>query len=117
MCWNGPILTDSGGFQVMSLSDLRRITEDGVEFSSHIDGGRHWLSPETSMEIQRALGSDITMAFDECTPFPADEETAARSMRLSMRWARRSREAFTERPGHALFGIQQGSLFRDLRAR
>src|SRR5690625_3469541 len=116
MGWGGPILTDSGGFQVMSLSELRRITEDGVEFSSHIDGGRHWLSPETSMEIQRALGSDITMAFDECTPFPADEETAARSMRLSMRWARRSREAFPERPAHALFGIQQGSLFRDLRA-
>lgn len=116
MGWDGPILTDSGGFQVMSLTELRRMTEDGVEFTSHIDGRRHWLSPETSMEIQRCLGSDITMVFDECTPYPADKEVAAASMRGSMRWARRSREAFTERPGHALFGIQQGSVYQDLRA-
>ncbi len=116
MNWDGPILTDSGGFQVMSLTELRKMTEDGVEFASHIDGSRHMLSPETSMEIQRRLGSDITMAFDECTPFPADQAVAAESMRRSMRWARRSREAFVERPGHALFGIQQGSVHRDLRA-
>ena len=116
MNWDGPILTDSGGFQVMSLTELRKMTEAGVEFASHIDGSRHMLSPETSMEIQRRLGSDITMAFDECTPFPADEATAADSMRRSMRWAGRSRAAFAERPGHALFGIQQGSVHPDLRA-
>ena len=116
MNWGGPILTDSGGFQVMSLTELRKMTEEGVEFASHVDGRRHMLSPETSMEIQGRLGSDITMAFDECTPFPADEATAASSMRRSMRWAERSRAAFVERPGHALFGIQQGSVFPDLRA-
>ncbi|WP_415183911.1 tRNA guanosine(34) transglycosylase Tgt [Phaeovulum sp.] len=116
MNWSRPILTDSGGFQVMSLSGLRKMTEEGVRFKSHIDGSEHWLTPERSMEIQRLLGSDIVMAFDECTPFPADEATARTSMERSMRWARRSRDAFGERPGHALFGIQQGSIYRDQRA-
>jgi queuine tRNA-ribosyltransferase len=116
MNWDGPILTDSGGLQVMSLAELRKLTEEGVSFRSHIDGARHMLTPERSMEIQRLLGSDIVMAFDECTPFPADEKTAKASMELSMRWARRSREAFGDRPGHALFGIQQGSVFPELRA-
>ena len=115
MNWEKPILTDSGGYQVMSLSDLRKLTEEGVRFKSHIDGSEHLISPERSMEIQRLLGSDIVMAFDECTPYPADEATARSSMELSMRWAARSREAFGERPGHALFGIQQGSVFRDQR--
>ncbi len=115
MNWERPILTDSGGFQVMSLAGLRKLTEEGVTFKSHIDGSRHMLSPERSMEIQRLLGSDIVMAFDECTPFPADEATARRSMELSMRWAQRSRDAFGDRPGHALFGIQQGSVYRDQR--
>ncbi len=115
MNWEGPILTDSGGFQVMSLADLRRMSEEGVRFRSHIDGSEHMLSPESSMEIQRLLGADIVMAFDECTPFPAEEGVAAESMRLSMRWARRSREAFGDRPGYALFGIQQGSIFNELR--
>ena len=116
MNWGGPILTDSGGFQVMSLTDLRKMTEDGVEFASHVDGSRHMLSPETSMQIQKDLGSDIVMCFDECTPFPVEKEEAARSMRMSMRWAGRSRAAFGDRPGHALFGIQQGSVFEELRA-
>jgi queuine tRNA-ribosyltransferase len=116
MNWGGPILTDSGGFQVMSLTGLRKMSEAGVEFASHIDGSRHLLSPETSMDIQCRLGSDIVMAFDECTPHPADERVAAESMRRSMRWAERSRAALPERPGHALFGIQQGSVYRDLRA-
>lgn len=116
MNWDRPILTDSGGFQVMSLTDLRKMTEEGVTFQSHIDGSRHTLTPERSMEIQKLLGSDIVMCFDECTPFPADEKQAASSMRMSMRWAERSKEAFGERPEHALFGIQQGSTFPDLRA-
>ncbi|MGY6410451.1 MAG: tRNA guanosine(34) transglycosylase Tgt [Alkalilacustris sp.] len=116
MGWDRPILTDSGGFQVMSLAGLRKLTEEGVTFKSHIDGSRQMLSPERSMEIQRLLGSDIVMAFDECTPFPADEATALASMRLSMRWAQRSRDAFGDRPGYALFGIQQGSVFPDQRA-
>ncbi len=116
MNWTGPILTDSGGFQVMSLADLRELSEDGVRFRSHIDGAVCELSPERSMEIQRLLGSDIVMCFDECTPYPAPEGVAAASMRLSMRWARRSRDAFGDRPGHALFGIQQGSVYGDLRA-
>jgi len=115
MNWEGPILTDSGGYQVMSLAKLRRVSEEGVRFRSHIDGSEHMLSPESSMEIQRLLGADIVMAFDECTPFPADEAVAAESMRLSMRWARRSREGFGDRPGYALFGIQQGSVFNELR--
>ena len=116
MNWDRPILTDSGGFQVMSLADLRKLTEEGVTFRSHVDGSRHSLTPETSMEIQRLLGADIVMAFDECTPHPATEATAAASMRLSMRWAQRSRDAFGDRPGHMLFGIQQGSVYPDLRA-
>ncbi|MEZ5674332.1 MAG: tRNA guanosine(34) transglycosylase Tgt [Thalassovita sp.] len=115
MNWDKPILTDSGGFQVMSLSALRKMTEDGVTFKSHIDGSMHTLTPERSMEIQKLLGSDIVMCFDECTPFPAEEKVAHESMRMSMRWAKRSREAFGDRPGHALFGIQQGSVFRDQR--
>jgi queuine tRNA-ribosyltransferase len=115
MNWQKPILTDSGGYQVMSLADLRKMTEDGVRFRSHIDGSKHMLSPETSMETQRLLGSDIVMAFDECTPFPVEEGVAEKSMQLSMRWALRSREAFGDRPGYALFGIQQGSTFRGLR--
>jgi queuine tRNA-ribosyltransferase len=116
MNWDRPILTDSGGFQVMSLANLRKLTEEGVQFASHVDGSRHMLTPERSMEIQRLLGSDIVMAFDECTPFPADEATARASMELSMRWAQRSRDAFGDRPGYALFGIQQGSVYPDLRA-
>ena len=116
MNWDRPILTDSGGFQVMSLASLRKLTEEGVRFASHIDGSKHMLSPETSMEIQRLLGSDIVMAFDECPALPADKTRIADSMRLSMRWAQRSREAFGDRPGHALFGIQQGGLEPDLRA-
>ncbi|MGR3711303.1 MAG: tRNA guanosine(34) transglycosylase Tgt, partial [Alterinioella nitratireducens] len=115
MNWQGPILTDSGGFQVMSLAELRKLTEEGVQFRSHIDGSKHMLSPERSMEIQRLLGSDIVMCFDECPALPAERSRIAESMELSMRWARRSREAFGDRPGHALFGIQQGGLERDLR--
>ena len=115
MDWPRPILTDSGGFQVMSLADLRHMTERGVTFRSHVDGSRHELTPERSMEIQRLLGSDIVMAFDECTPHPVSEADSLSSMRLSMRWAERSREAFGDRPGHMLFGIQQGSLLRDQR--
>ncbi len=117
MNWPQPILTDSGGFQVMSLSALRTLTDEGVTFRSHIDGSRHVLTPERSVEIQHCLGSDITMCLDECTPWPVDHATAEASMELSMRWARRSREAFVPRPGHALFGIQQGSVFADLRLR
>lgn len=115
MNWPKPILTDSGGFQVMSLSGLRKLTEEGVTFSSHVDGSKHFLSPETSMEIQRLLGSDIVMCFDECPALPATEEAVAASMRLSMRWAQRSRDAFGDRPGHALFGIMQGGVTRELR--
>ncbi|MFU8898947.1 MAG: tRNA guanosine(34) transglycosylase Tgt [Roseinatronobacter sp.] len=117
MNWDRPILTDSGGFQVMSLASLRKLTEEGVQFSSHIDGSRHMLTPERSMEIQRLLGSDIVMAFDECPALPADRAAIDASMQLSMRWAQRSRDAFGDRPGHALFGIQQGGLEPDLRAR
>ncbi|KCV83250.1 queuine tRNA-ribosyltransferase [Actibacterium atlanticum] len=115
MNWDRPILTDSGGFQVMSLAGLRKLTEEGVKFTSHVDGSKHMLSPERSMEIQKLLGSDIVMCFDECPALPADRDTIARSMELSMRWAKRSKEAFGERPGHALFGIMQGGLERDLR--
>lgn len=115
MNWPEPILTDSGGYQVMSLAELRKITEEGVRFRSHIDGSYHTLTPERSMEIQRLLDADITMAFDECTPYPATEEEARRSMELSMRWAARSREAFVQREGYGLFGIVQGSIFPDLR--
>lgn len=115
MNWSKPILTDSGGFQVMSLAGLRKLTEEGVTFSSHVDGSKHFLSPETSMEIQRLLGSDIVMCFDECPALPATEEAVSASMRLSMRWAQRSRDAFGDRPGHALFGIMQGGVTRELR--
>ncbi|MDQ2095197.1 tRNA guanosine(34) transglycosylase Tgt [Rhodalgimonas zhirmunskyi] len=115
MNWERPILTDSGGFQVMSLSGLRKLTEEGVTFKSHVDGSKHHLTPERSMEIQRLLGSDIVMCFDECPSLPADRKRIAESMALSMRWAARSREAFGDRPGHALFGIMQGGLERDLR--
>jgi queuine tRNA-ribosyltransferase len=115
MNWAKPILTDSGGFQVMSLGPLRKLTEEGVRFSSHLDGSKHMLTPERSMEIQRLLGSDIVMCFDECPALPATEAEVAKSMRLSMRWAQRSRDAFGDRPGHALFGIMQGGVTRDLR--
>ncbi|MBO6853714.1 MAG: tRNA guanosine(34) transglycosylase Tgt [Marivivens sp.] len=115
MNWEKPILTDSGGFQVMSLAELRKLTEHGVTFRSHIDGSRHEITPERSMEIQKLLGSDIVMAFDECPALPATEERVAESMRLSMRWAQRSRDAFGDRPGHALFGIQQGGVTEGLR--
>ena len=115
MNWERPILTDSGGFQVMSLAGLRKLTEEGVTFKSHIDGSKHMLSPERSMEIQRLLGSDIVMCFDECPALPASRADIAKSMELSMRWARRSRDAFGARPGYALFGIQQGGLEEDLR--
>ncbi|GLS87732.1 queuine tRNA-ribosyltransferase [Cypionkella aquatica] len=115
MNWQRPILTDSGGFQVMSLSALRKLTEEGVRFSSHIDGSKHMLSPERSMEIQKLLGSDIVMCFDECPALPATDAEVAKSMALSMRWAQRSRDAFGDRPGHALFGIMQGGVTRDLR--
>ncbi|RED12882.1 tRNA guanosine(34) transglycosylase Tgt [Pontivivens insulae] len=117
MNWDRPILTDSGGFQVMSLAQLRKLTEEGVTFKSHIDGSRHMLSPERSMEIQKLLGSDIVMCFDECPALPADRKRIEQSMELSMRWAQRSRDAFGDRPGHALFGIQQGGLEEDMRAR
>ena len=116
MNWDRPILTDSGGFQVMSLADLRKLTEEGVTFKSHIDGRKILLTPEGSMEIQRQLGSDITMCFDECPALPASRERIAESMRLSMRWAERSRNAFVKREGYGLFGIQQGGLEEDLRA-
>ncbi|MEZ5756566.1 MAG: tRNA guanosine(34) transglycosylase Tgt [Paracoccaceae bacterium] len=115
MNWDRPILTDSGGFQVMSLASLRKLTEEGVRFSSHIDGSKHMLTPERSMEIQKLLGSDIVMCFDECPALPATEAEVAKSMQLSMRWAQRSRDAFGDRPGHALFGIMQGGVTRDLR--
>jgi queuine tRNA-ribosyltransferase len=115
MNWPGPILTDSGGFQVMSLAELRKITEEGVTFRSHIDGAKVTLSPERSVEIQHQLDATVTMVFDECTPWPVSEQEAAESMRLSMRWAERSRVAFVEQPGYALFGIVQGSAYTDLR--
>ena len=119
MNWDRPILTDSGGYQVMSLSELRKLTEEGVEFRSHIDGSRHMLTPERSMEIQLLLGSDIVMAFDECPRIDQPRDVIARSMELSMRWAGRSRTAFDaggeHAAGAALFGIQQGALDEELR--
>jgi queuine tRNA-ribosyltransferase len=119
MGWDRPILTDSGGYQVMSLSALTKTNEEGVAFKSHLDGSRHMLSPERSMEVQRLLGSDIVMAFDECTAFPATRDQSAKSMERSMRWAKRSRDAFDAGGAHAeaaaLFGIQQGSMEQDLR--
>ena len=118
MNWDRPILTDSGGFQVMSLAKLRKISEAGVTFQSHIDGSAHELTPERSIEIQCLLGADIQMVFDECTPFPCERRAAQESMELSMRWAARSREAFTKfaEPGQALFGIVQGGVYPELRA-
>jgi queuine tRNA-ribosyltransferase len=116
MGWDGPILTDSGGFQVWSLTHLRKITEEGVHFASPLDGQRLLLSPEKSMEIQRVLGSDIVMIFDECTPYPADRDAARHSMELSLRWAERSRRAHGDNP-NALFGIVQGGMYEDLRER
>ncbi|MBM3480421.1 MAG: tRNA guanosine(34) transglycosylase Tgt [Alphaproteobacteria bacterium] len=116
MNWPGPILTDSGGYQVMSLAGLRKMDEEGVRFRSHLDGSVHLLTPERSIGIQRALDATITMAFDECTPYPATQAQAEASMRLSMRWARRSRDAFVARDGYAIFGIAQGGVHPWLRA-
>lgn len=113
--WDGPILTDSGGFQVMSLAKLRRLTENGVTFQSHIDGSRHELTPERSMEIQRLLGATIQMQLDECVGFPHSRDEAQRAMELSLRWAERSRKAFGSQPGHGNFGIVQGGIQPDLR--
>jgi queuine tRNA-ribosyltransferase len=117
--WERALLTDSGGFQVFSLGELRRIREEGVEFRSHLDGSAQFLSPELSMQVQRALGADIRMAFDECTPFPATRTEAQRSLDLTIRWARRSKEEFerlaSRKEGAALFGIIQGSVYHDLR--
>ena len=114
MQWNRPILTDSGGFQVFSLGDLRKISEAGVSFRSPIDGSKVFLDPEKSMQVQRELGSDIVMAFDECTPYPATEKQAKDSMELSMRWAQRSKDAHGD-SNAALFGIVQGGMYKDLR--
>ena len=116
MGWEGPILTDSGGFQVFSLDELRKVTEDGVVFKSPVNGDRVFLDPETSMQIQRDLGSDVVMIFDECTPYPATEAEAERSMQLSLRWAQRSKEAHGDNPA-ALFGIIQGGMYPELRKR
>ncbi|HUO54139.1 MAG TPA: tRNA guanosine(34) transglycosylase Tgt [Rhodoblastus sp.] len=115
MNWPHPILTDSGGFQVMSLAKLRKLDENGVTFQSHIDGAKHVLTPERSMEIQRLLGSDIQMQFDECVKLPCSMEEAERAMRLSLRWAERSRKAFGGQPGRACFGIVQGGAEPGLR--
>lgn len=117
MHWDRPILTDSGGFQVMSLASLRTITEDGVAFSSHIDGSKEFLSPERAMEIQRLLGSDIQMVLDECPPFSATEAEVEKSLGLSTRWARRSKTAFGDQPNAACFGIVQGGVYPALRRR
>ena len=114
MHWHGPILTDSGGFQVFSLAKMREISEDGVQFNSPVDGSRVFLSPEVSMQVQRDLGSDIVMIFDECTPYPGDPETVRASMELSLRWAARSKTAHAGNP-NALFGIMQGGTHADLR--
>ena len=116
MHWEGPILTDSGGFQVFSLGELRKITEAGVRFRSPVDGSPVFLGPEESMAVQRALGSDIVMIFDECTPYPADLDAASASMELSLRWAARSRDAHGDNPA-ALFGIVQGGMHESLRER
>lgn len=116
MNWNRPVLTDSGGFQVMSLASLRKLDESGVRFRSHIDGARVELTPERSIEIQHLLNANITMVLDECTAFPATADEARASMELSMRWAERSKRTFQPRPGFGLFGIVQGSVYADLRA-
>ncbi len=119
MRWQGPILTDSGGFQIMSLAGLRKLTEEGVAFQSHIDGSRHMLTPERAVEIQCLLGSDIQMQLDECISYPAGEDEARRAMELSLRWAERCKIAFADmsKPGQALFGIVQGGVYPDLRKR
>jgi queuine tRNA-ribosyltransferase len=117
MNWPHAILTDSGGFQIMSLAKLRKIGEDGVTFRSHLDGSAHLLTPEHSVEIQRLLGADVTMALDECAPYPSPPGAVEKSMELSMRWAERSRRAFVARPGHGIFGIVQGGIHPDLRRR
>ena len=114
MNWHKPILTDSGGFQVFSLAKMRKIDEQGVTFASPVDGAKVFLSPEVSMQVQRDLGSDIVMCFDECTPYPADEDVVRKSMELSMRWAERSKTAFADNP-NALFGIVQGGTYKELR--
>lgn len=116
MNWDGPILTDSGGFQVFSLSNLRKITEEGASFQSHIDGSKHFLSPEVSLQVQEALGSDIIMQLDECPPYPASKEEVQRATELSLRWAKRTKEAKNPAKAHqALFGIMQGGVHEDLR--
>ena len=115
MGWNKPLLTDSGGFQIMSLGDLRKVEEDGVTFKSHLDGSKYFLSPKISTDIQNALDATITMQLDECIPYPASYEEANRSMKLSLDWALRSREAFEHRDGYGQFGIVQGSIFPELR--
>lgn len=114
MQWQGPILTDSGGFQVFSLGKMRKITEQGVTFQSPVNGSKVFIDPERSMQVQRELGSDVVMIFDECTPYPATETEAAKSMRLSLRWAKRSKDAHGDSPS-ALFGIIQGGMFEHLR--
>lgn len=116
MQWQGPILTDSGGFQVFSLGAMRKIKEEGVYFASPVDGAKVFMGPEESMQVQRDLGSDIVMIFDECTPYPADEDVARRSMELSLRWAKRSKVAHGDNPS-ALFGIVQGGMHESLRMR
>jgi len=115
MNWDGPILTDSGGYQVLSLAGLRKLDDDGVTFRSHIDGAYHRMTPESSVEVQRLLDADITMVLDECPPYPCDHETARRSLALTLRWAQRSKDAFHGRPGYGLFGIVQGGVHPDLR--
>lgn len=115
MNWNGPILTDSGGFQVFSLGKLRKIMEEGVEFRSHIDGSTHFLSPEKSVEIQNCLGSDIMMSFDECAPYPASHEYIEKSMQRTVRWAKRCKDHHKNTENQALFGIIQGGMYEDLR--
>ena len=116
MNWNGAILTDSGGFQVFSLGDLRKITEEGVTFRSYIDGSKHMFTPETSMEVQNSLGSDIMMAFDECCPYPADYEYTKKSMERTTRWLKRCKDAHKNTEKQSLFGIMQGGMYKDLRA-
>lgn len=118
MNWDRPILTDSGGFQVFSLSDLNKVTPDGVQFQSHLDGSRHFFSPESAIDVQLAIGADIMMCFDECTGYPAEYKVAADSMRMTMKWAQRCKDHWIsrERPQNALFGIAQGSTYADLRA-
>ncbi len=116
MNWNGAILTDSGGFQVFSLGDLRKITEEGVKFRSYIDGSTHFFTPEKSMEVQNALGSDIIMAFDECVPYPAEHDYVEKSLNRTTRWLKRCKEAHKNTENQSLFGIMQGGVYKDLRA-